>query len=150
MARRTDPDPGTVQLVRRRDEWRCARCAGWGPLSTQHRVARGMGGSSRWEGINRPGNLLTLCGSGTTMCHGRVEHSPRWAALHGWSVRRAGLLEPHPEQVPVWTWRGWVLLLDGGDLELLPAHAGVHGCTCGCQPRETAPAGLWDNPELTD
>lgn len=146
--RRTSPDAGTVKLVRDRDEWKCARCAGWGPLSTQHRVARQMGGT-RWPGINRPGNLLTLCGTGTTMCHGWVEHHPTWAEAHGYSVRRAGLMAPHPEQEPVWTWRGWVLLLDGGELWPLDNHPGVAGCTCGCQPTET-PASLWDTPVLAE
>lgn len=144
--RRTDPDQATVRLVRDRDQWRCARCAGWGPLSTQHRVARLMGGTS-WDGINQPANLLTLCGSGTTLCHGWVESHPTWAAHHGWTVPRYGLLQPEPATTPVWTWRGWVLLLSSGDLELLPDHPGVPGCSCGCQPTET-PAGLWDTPRL--
>lgn len=144
MARNTDPSAAVVALVRERDGWRCARCAGWGPLSTQHRVARAAGGTS-WAGINRPGNLLTLCGSGTTQCHGWVEHHPAWAGRHGWTVRRRGLLEPNPQLQPVWTWRGWVLLLDGGELELLPEHPGVPGCACGCQPRTTTPD-LWALP----
>lgn len=147
--RATDPSAATVELVRERDAHRCARCAGWGPLSTQHRVARGMGGSRRWAGINRPGNLLTLCGDGVRMCHGWVEDHPAWAERHGWSVRRRGLLEPNPQLVPVWTWRGWVLLLDGGELEPLPQHPGVDGCACGCRPRVPTP-GLWDSPDLDD
>lgn len=146
--RNTAPSTTTVRLVRERDDWRCARCAGWGPLSTQHRVARGMGGT-RWAGVNRPGNLLTLCGDGTRLCHGWVESHPTWAQAHGWSVRRAGLLAPIPEQVPVWTWRGWVLLLDGGELEAIENHPGVDGCTCGCQPT-TTPAGVWAIPALAD
>ena len=125
--RRTDSDARTVQLVRERDDWRCARCAGWGPLSTQHRIARGMGGT-KWAGINAPSNLLTLCGSGTTMCHGWVEAHPTWAKAHGWSVHRYA----SPAETPAWTWRGWVLLLAGGELEQLADHAGVPGCACGC------------------
>lgn len=142
--RRTDPAPATVRLVRERDDWRCARCAGWGPLSTQHRVARGMGGTrSAW--INEPPNLLTLCGSGTTQCHGWVERHPTWAQAHGWSVSR------HQWQVvdaaPVWTWRGWVRLRPDGTLRQSVAYPGVSGCDCGCRSVET-PAGLWSAPTL--
>lgn len=142
MARRTSPDAETVRLVRERDDWRCARCGGWGPLSTQHRVARGMGGS-RWPGINLPSNLITLCGSGTTGCHGWVEHHPGWARAHGWSVsaherERVGV-------IPVWTWRGWVRLAHG-EAEVLPGRPGVTGCDCGCRPLETT-TGVWDTPE---
>lgn len=144
MSRRTDAPAATVKIVRERDDWRCARCAGWGPLSTQHRVARGMGGT-RWPGINLPSNLLTLCGSGTTMCHGWVEAHPAWAEAHGWSVRQ------HQRDLvglrPVWTWRGWVRLRDDGHLIRLPMHGGVSGCDCGCQQTET-PAGLWTSPAL--
>lgn len=144
--RRTDPPAATVKIVRERDDWRCARCAGWGPLSTQHRVARGMGGT-RWPGINLPSNLLTLCGSGTTQCHGWVEAHPTWAEAHGWSVPRWA--QHAVSEVPVWTWRGWVRLHDGtdewwpaGQVELLHDHRGVPDCPCGCRPTETT-AGLW-------
>lgn len=143
MARNTNPRSGTVRQVRERDQWACAKCGAAlyrhlrYPLSTQHRVARGMGGT-RWPGINRPGNLITLCGSGTTGCHGWIEAHPDWSQAHGYSVRRAGLMDPHPEQQPVWTWQGWVLLLDGGDLEFLDDHPGVPGCTCGCLTRASS------------
>lgn len=140
--RRTDAPADTVRTVRERDDWRCARCAGWGPLSTQHRVARGMGGTrSAW--INAPANLLTLCGSGTTQCHGWVEHHPEWAEAHGYSVRR---WQAHAVvTVPVWTWRGWVSLEDNGTAHRLE-HPGVAGCPCGCRATET-PADLWQTPQ---
>jgi len=141
MARRTDAPAETVRLVRERDDWRCARCAGWGPLSTQHRVARGMGGT-RWLGINLPSNLLTLCGSGTTGCHGWVESHPEWAQAHGWSVSVHGRDQVH--LIHVWTWRGWVRLNPDGTLMQLHEATGVSGCTCGCRPLETT--GVWDTP----
>ena len=140
--RNTDPAPGTVRLVRERDDWRCARCAGWGPLSTQHRVGRGMGGS-RWAGINLPGNPVTLCGSGTTLCHGWEERHPTYAEDHGWSVRRSSVDRRPPAEVPVWTWQGWVLLDDEGGLERLEDHPGVTGCGCGCQGIPEPDALLW-------
>lgn len=105
-------------------------------------------GGSRWVGINRPDNLLTLCGDGTQLCHGWVESHPLWAATHGWSVRHSSpYVDPEVCQVPVWTWQGWVLLLTGGELEHLEDHPGVPDCTCGCRPRQTTP-GLWDTPQL--
>lgn len=109
MSRNTDPAAAVVQTVRGRDRWCCALCRTMGPLSTQHRRARGMGGS-RWPGINRPANLLTLCGTGTTGCHGYVESHPEWARRLGLSVS----LHADPARVPVFTWRGWVLLNDDG------------------------------------
>jgi len=104
-------------------------------------------GGTRWPGINLPSNLLTLCGSGTTGCHGWVEHHPKAAQAHGWSVAR---YQPDPQSVPVWTWRGWVCLLsDGRLIELGEGHHGISGygtgCTCGCQPLTTT-SGVWDTP----
>lgn len=129
----TGPSAKTVRVVRERDDHRCARCGGaerCGPLSTQHRVARGMGGTS-WPGINLPSNLLTLGGSGTTGCHGWVEHHPTYARNHGYAV--ASHARELVVLVPIWTWRGWVELREDGDLTHLPDHPGVPGCDCGCR-----------------
>lgn len=101
-------------------------------------------GGSRWPGVNLPGNLLTLCGSGTTGCHGWVESHPTWAEAHGWSVRRS--LQDAVTLVPIWTWRGWVRIRNDGHLMRLPGHGGVDACTCGCRPIDTR-AGVWDTPE---
>jgi hypothetical protein len=99
----------------------CARCgAATGrphPLSTQHRQARGMGGTSR-TAVNLPSNLLTLCGSGTTGCHGWVEAHPAESRANGWSVPSWET----PARIPVLTWRGWMQLDDAGGLELLPDY----------------------------
>ena len=68
-------------------------------------------GGSRWPGINLPSNLLTLCGSGTTLCHG-------WVTDHPGEARDAGLsvsLHADPAGVPVETWQGLLMLdNDGG------------------------------------
>lgn len=69
-----------------------------------------MGGTkAKW--INEPANLVTLCGSGTTGCHGHVEHHPTEAKAFGWSVSRNG---PPPSDVPVLTQDGWVFLDNHG------------------------------------
>lgn len=111
--RRTDPSAATVRSVRARDDHRCVRCceSDMGtPLSTHHRRNRGMGGS-RWPGINLPSNLLTLCGSGTTGCHGWVTDHPREAMAAGLVVSKFA----DPTAMPVYTWRGWVQLTDDGE-----------------------------------
>lgn len=70
--RDTGPDPKTRALVLVRDGYQCVRCgcpAGpeIGQYSLQHRKARGVGGD------NSLPNLILLCGSATTGCHGAVE-----------------------------------------------------------------------------
>lgn len=100
-------------------------------------------GGSRAAWINEPANLITLCGSGTTQCHGLVESNPTWAQAHGWSVRRTS----DPASVPVWTWRGWVRLAEDGTQVVLDGYPGVDDCACGCRPTET-PAGLWVSPAM--
>lgn len=77
----------TRELVYRRDYRSCARCGrfilGYG--SIQHRKARGMGGTSDPR-VNDPRNLILLCGSGTTGCHGWVESHPDQARTEGFRI----------------------------------------------------------------
>jgi hypothetical protein len=110
MGRNTDPDREVVEIVRVRDGYACVRCGRGGQLTTQHRVARGMGGT-REPWVNQPANLISLCGSGTTQCHGWVEHHPAEARAAGLALDRDG---QRPENVPVRTWRGWMLLTNTG------------------------------------
>jgi hypothetical protein len=55
-----------------------------------------MGGTSRPE-VNEPANLILLCGSGTTGCHGAVEAN-RTLAVENGLLLPAGAV---PEEVPV-------------------------------------------------
>jgi hypothetical protein len=75
------------QIVIDRADQKCELC--YGPLhqmSLHHRRPRGMGGSKvPW--IHDPENLLALCGSGTTGCHGKVESYRERAYEFGWLVR---------------------------------------------------------------
>lgn len=71
------------------------RGIGW---SLHHRQPRGMGGSKAVY-VNLPGNLLVLCGSGTTGCHGWVEANRERALDTGLLVSR--LSRVLPVQVPV-------------------------------------------------
>lgn len=75
---------------------------GW---SIQHRKKRSVGGGS---GLS---NLLTLCGSGTTGCHGWCETWPQKAEEVGWAVPSWA----DPARWPVrHHLHGWVLLDDAG------------------------------------
>jgi hypothetical protein len=92
--------------------WRCARCGKdvtYIQSSIQHRKARGMGGTND-PSINSPANLIVLCGSGTTGCHGHVEVNRREAREYGWAVSQYA--DPH--DVPVQYKDGLFLLDDAG------------------------------------
>lgn len=70
-------------VVLERDEQQCRRC--WRsivgrPYSIHHRKLRSRGGDDSLP------NLVTLCGSGTTGCHGWVHANPEKATTHGWMV----------------------------------------------------------------
>ncbi|MFC6938198.1 hypothetical protein ACFQHO_53270 [Actinomadura yumaensis] len=63
-------------------------------------------------------NLVLVCGSGTTGCHGRIEGNRAWAESLGYLVRRgvAG-----PGEVPVWVAGvGWRRLTADGGVEPCP------------------------------
>jgi hypothetical protein len=82
-----------------RDGFCCQRCGvglrvSDGDYSLQHRDNRGMGGSKRKHTL---ANLVALCGSATTGCHGHVESQPLESDRLGWSVP-SGVT---PEEWPV-------------------------------------------------
>lgn len=98
----------TRHLVVTRAQQRCEIC--YEPLhvmSLHHRRPRQMGGSKA-DWINEPANLLAICGTGTTGCHGRVESFRERSYEHGWLLRHGWL----PEQTPFADLRGnWWLLV---------------------------------------
>lgn len=89
------PTQKTRLAVYQRDEGCCVRCGKYvydihgeralAPLSLQHRKARGMGGSKD-PLINAPENLILLCGTGTTECHGWVESNREEARELGYAI----------------------------------------------------------------
>jgi hypothetical protein len=117
--RDTGPDRETVMQVLVRDGYRCvrdgvpaqgARGVQW---SVQHRLPRSGGGGNGCE------NLIVLCGSGTTGCHGHVESHRSEAYDNGWLVRRG--FDPLQEPVLVDHQSRWVYLdADGGMTDALP------------------------------
>lgn len=64
--------------------------------SIHHRQPRGMGGTSD-PAANSATNLLLLCGTGTTGCHGMVESQRALAVAHGWLVPKP--LDPSSKPV---------------------------------------------------
>lgn len=121
--RDTGPVRTTRDLVMERDDFRCVVCGRsifavpeW---SIHHRRNRGAGGSSDPR-INAPSNLLLVCGSGTTLCHGDLtDNTQRDAALTaGWVVSLNS--KQDPADVPVLHAQyGPVLLDDAGGVTLL-------------------------------
>lgn len=109
---RSGPTDTTRQGVYERDGFACCRCtrpvSDSTPVSIHHRTPRGMGGT-RAPSINEAPNLLLLCGSGTTGCHG-------WVEGHRDDARRDGFLVASweaPETVPFRDLAGdWWLLPD--------------------------------------
>lgn len=57
-----------------------------GEHSYHHRQPRGMGGTSRPD-VHAAYQLLLLCGSGITGCHGHVEQQRTEAYAFGWLVK---------------------------------------------------------------
>ena len=96
------------EAVQKRSHGMCERCGGFGS-NIHHRRPRGMGGTSTPED---PTNLVMLCGSGTTGCHGWVESYRAKAWEQGWLVPRRDPREP--TDVPVWALGEWCLLTAEG------------------------------------
>jgi len=81
-----------------RANYRCEKCGGMGDYfgwSVHHRVARKMGGS-RNEQLHFPANLILLCGSGVTGCHGWVESYRDKARERGFLLTKVESAEEIP------------------------------------------------------
>lgn len=77
-----------------------------------HRKLRQMGGSEPDERIE---NIVWVCGSGTTGCHGIIHHERGLAAAYGWTVAQ----HAEPSQVPVLHRGLWALLSPAGTVDHL-------------------------------
>lgn len=88
---------------------------GW---NLHHRKGRGMGGTRRKVTC---ADGLVACGSGTTGCHGHIEHNRQWASDRGYVVSRWD----DPLTVPVFVRGEWVLFTADGQVVEAPEMEGV-------------------------
>lgn len=91
--------------------WLCERC-GQAGTSVHHRKKRSQGGPWSWT------NLVFLCGTGTTGCHGWVEHNPNEAEWEGFHVRPW----QQPERVTVKYQGQWATLTEDGEVWYESGH----------------------------
>lgn len=120
--RNSGPARPTRLTVLERDEYRCAVCGQSVldiPLSIHHRRNRGSGGSSS-PAINSPANLLTVCGTGTTGCHGWIGSSPAEARDAGWVVSLNNSEDPADVPVIHAVFSSSVFLLHDGTIRFPP------------------------------
>ena len=85
MGKQSKPTQETRDLCAHRDSGRCVRCGCelYGvQCSLHHRRMR----SHPFPGLHEPYNLIWLCGSGTTCCHGWVHEHQHESYEHGWLV----------------------------------------------------------------
>ena len=98
------------RIALERQGWHCLRCGAnihdpsrWPGRSGHHRQLRRAADP---DVRHSPANIVELCGSGTTGCHG-------WVHQH--VAERLGLIVPlgaDPRDVPVFDWEGRRLLLN--------------------------------------
>jgi hypothetical protein len=127
----TGPSPRTRKLVLERDGYRCVICgiSIIGRIySLHHRRNRASGGSRR-PAINSPVNLITVCGSGVSLCHGKITRNVDriLAIAKGWVVLVNGTPEcTDPALIPVqvaWLGKRWATP-DGRWSETAPVREG--------------------------
>lgn len=100
-----DPMRESRPIVEVRSGGVCERCGIARATNIHHRKLRR-------HGDHRPANLVHLCGTGTTGCHGHVHANVQESYELGFLVRSTN----NPRIVPVKHARfGWVRLLDNGD-----------------------------------
>lgn len=107
----------TRDALRERAHDCCEICGVWGANNAHHRRNQSQGGPDILS------NLLLLCGSGTTGCHGRIGREPAIAGWLGWTITDT----TPPDCVRVLRFdlvtgeRGFALLDDDGGIEYLEA-----------------------------
>lgn len=90
----------------------CEVCGVHGATNAHHRVNQSQGGRDTL------GNLMLVCGSGTTGCHGRITVHPTWAKTQGYTV--PGTFEPC--DIPVVRFSRWT---GATEVVLLDDHGGI-------------------------
>lgn len=80
-----NPTSETRRICLDRDGYACVRCGRsleGQSMSLHHRRPR----SHPFHGLHEASNLICLCGSGSTGCHGWVHEHPKLAYRHGYLV----------------------------------------------------------------
>lgn len=98
--------PKTRRQLRERADNYCEVCGLAFATNAHHRKNRSQGGGDELS------NLMFLCGSGVTGCHGQITEHPAESYINGWSVRQPR----NPLHVPVMYRGGWVTLDNLGNL----------------------------------
>lgn len=93
--------------LRERSEGICEVCGSAPATNCHHRKNKSQGGG------NELSNLMHVCGSGTTGCHGWITENPAKSYRYGLSVRSYG----NPAMAQVFRRGEWVLLTDDGDVQ---------------------------------
>lgn len=111
--------PALKRQARRRDGDTCVKCGVvlHGGGNVHHRRNRGNGGSPKANVIS---NLITLCGTPLTECHGEVTLEPYEcdAFANGWRLSTNGKTDPATEPVNV-AWLGWAYPLADGTWQVI-------------------------------
>ena len=98
--------------------YKCERCSrdflGY-PVSVHHRRPRMMGGSKN-EMLHEMANLIVLCGTGTSGCHGWVESNRAKARELGYLIQKIESAEDIPFQDETGLW--WKIHNDGHKTQL--------------------------------
>lgn len=94
------------RIVSERSGGRCERCGTPRQTTKHHRKKRSHGGP--WC----PTNVVDVCGSGTTGCHGWIEDHPDEAEIQGWHVRPW----QREEDIPVSINGSFAYLLNNGEM----------------------------------
>ena len=105
------PSREVRELCGERDQARCVICGKplYGvPASLHHRRMR----SHPYDAMHKAANLIWVCGSGTTFCHGMIHANPALAYKMGWLVHSYETAV----NVPIYTWHGWMMLGNNGSM----------------------------------
>ena len=106
-------DDETRFTILARGHYKCERCRQdflGKPISIHHRRPRMMGGSKNLE-LHKPANLIALCGSGTSGCHGWVESHRLEARTFGYLIQKI----ESAEEIPFKDFNGdWWLIDNNG------------------------------------
>ncbi len=111
-------DDETRFAVLGRGLYKCERCYGdylaFG-VSVHHRRPRMMGGSKNAD-LHKTANLIALCGSGTTGCHGWVESHRMEARTYGFLIHKVESASKIPFRDIHGNW--WLIDNDGQKRQL--------------------------------